>query len=111
MDPFHWIGLIITCLAGACLALFIILRAYFWLIHDRFSAIFFKPSKRRISIASWHHTRLATCENDRSNWPADDHVVGPRPFYLSYRVGKKRFFILAGTLGEWRDRSIRGDHP
>lgn len=112
-DAFHWIGIAVTAIAGICLALFIILRAYFSLIHGRFGAILFRKSPRRLSIASWHRTRLVGLSNDPedTHHNADDWVVNERPFYLSYEVLGIRLFILAGTLKGPRYSSIRGEHP
>ena len=109
-----WTGAV--AIGAAVLGLSAIALVFLWanLIHDRFSAIFFRKTQRRISLASWHRTRLLMKgggEPPADEWPADDHVIGPHPFYLSYRIGKRRLFIMAGTLGEWRNSSIRGTHP
>lgn len=109
-----WTGAISLCAAALAFFAFVIVFLWANFIHNRFSAIFFRKTLRRISLASWHQTRLVMKGGEAppaDDWPADDHVIGPHPFYLSYRVGKRRLFIMAGTLGEWRNSSIRGMHP
>lgn len=108
-----WTGAVVVALASIAAIGFALLWLWANLIHDRFSAIFFREGKRRISLASWHQSKISMRGEGPSldDWPADDHVIGPRPFYLSYKIGKRRLFIMAGTLGLYRHSSIKGRHP
>lgn len=114
-EAFYWVGVVVT--AAFCVVGLLIVLIWLWanLIHNRFSAIFFRPTKRRISLASWHQTRLTVkggnMPSGDEDWPADDHVIGPRPFYLSYKIGEVSLFVMFGTLRAYRHSSIRGRHP
>lgn len=111
---FWWIGVVVFALTALAVLGFAILWLWANLIHKRFNAIFFRETQRRISLASWHRTRLSMRGGEappEDEWPADDHVVGPRPFYLSYKIGQRRIFIMFGTLGLYRHSSIKGRHP
>lgn len=115
VNAFHWIGVTVVVVAALLVLLFVVLRAYFWLIHDRFGAILFRKSQRRLSIASWHQSRLIrkgeSEAEQMADWLADDWVVNERPLYLSYQLGKRRLFILAGLIDGPRFSSIRGHYP
>lgn len=106
-SAFYWIGLgvVLGLAVIALLAALIFLYAH--LLHGRFGLIFFRKGKCRLSLASWYNTRLMSDEH----YCADDWPIGPRPFYLSYEIGKRRLFVMAGTLAERRDSPIRGKHP
>jgi predicted membrane-bound dolichyl-phosphate-mannose-protein mannosyltransferase len=101
MVIFQWIG-IAVCAAFAFLSVaFMMLKLYFTLLHGRFGLIFFRPSQRRISIASWHSTKLKPNGLDDPEpdvFGFDDWPVNKRPFYLSYEIGRRRIFILTGML-------------
>lgn len=104
---FYWIGVGVTLtLAVAAIGAALIVL-YAWLIRDRFGAILFRKSQRRLSLASWYNAKLLS----DVEWMADDMPIGERPLYLSYRVGERRLFILIGTLGRYRHAPIRGRHP
>lgn len=112
---FSAIGFAVVALVVLAAVLFVLAWVYFNLIEGRFGAILFRRSPRRLSLASWHQTRLVQKgESDDellTDWPADDFPIGERPFYLSYQVGKRRLFIMAGRLGEHRSAVIKGKHP
>lgn len=111
-DVFYWIGVSVVVVAAAFVAIAGALWAYFNLIDGRFHAILFRKSARRLSIASWHESRLTRKgQTDSEDWPADDWPVNKRPLYLSCRIGQRRLFMLAGLLSGPRDRVIRGEHP
>lgn len=113
IDVFHWIGVA----AVATVAIAVVGAGLFWLyanfLHGRFSTILFRKGQRRLSIASWHQSRLLMRGGDSqpNEWQADDWPVNERPLYLSFRVGNRRLFILAGLLSNVRDSVIRGAHP
>ena len=110
-DAFYWIGVVVV---GGLAVLAVIAAAlwiYYNLLSNRFNAILFRTSERRLSIASWHATRLVRKEQPEEGWPADDWPINKRPFYLSCRVGNRRLFLLAGLISGPRDRVIRGEHP
>ncbi|MDI3491990.1 MAG: hypothetical protein PWP11_3267, partial [Thauera sp.] len=79
-DAFHYIG-IAVCVAVAVGAIFVAaVIAHDRLIRDRFSWIPFRKGERRLSIASWHSSKLVNRDNDREDdWPADDWPIGERP--------------------------------
>lgn len=104
---FYWIGVgVALTLAVAAIGAALI-YLYAWLIHDRFGWIIFRRPERRLSLASWYNAKLM---ND-TDWGIDDMPIGPRPFYLSYRIGERRLFIMIGTLGAYRHSIARGKHP
>lgn len=107
------IGAIVVTLAAALFIAWVIAFLYFRLIHSRFNVIFFKRGVRRLSIASWHPSRLTYNGDVRGDteWPADDHVINERPFYLSYRIGRRRYFVMMGHIGDIRSNVIKGTHP
>lgn len=112
---FYWIGVAVVAVAALAAVLFVLLWLYFTLLHQRFGAILFRKSQRRLSLASWHASRLVrkgeqVGEGD-DQWPADDWVINQRPFYLSYSLGKRRLFVMAGLLDGPRGSSILGKHP
>lgn len=100
---------------GITIFLILLSTLWFWvnLIHGRFNLIFFRKSKRRLSIASWHESVLLDLDGnfDENSWLADDHVIGPNPFFISYQIGNRRLFLMAGTLHDWRGSNIKGKHP
>jgi hypothetical protein len=110
---FFWIGVGFTAAFAIVALLAALFLLYAWLIHGRFGLIFFRKSQHRLSIVSWHQARLTYKGDDRGDkeWPADDWPINERPFCLTYRIGTKRVFILAGMLGEHRSNVISGTHP
>lgn len=109
MSVYEIIGYIVVILAGAAAGLFVLVCLYANLIHRRFEVIFFRKTQRRLSLAGWHHTALSKTPPDE--WPASDWPINERPFYASYRAFGRRFFIMAGSLGDHRFNSIKGEHP
>lgn len=104
---FYWVGVFtigVLCTVGGAAALF---SGYAFLIHDRFNCIFFRAGERRLSIASWYSAKLM---NDEL-WKADDFPIGRRPFYLSYRIGEQRLFLMLGIHEGCRHMPIQGKHP
>lgn len=81
---------------------------YARLLHDRFELIFFRRGEQKLSIASWHSSTL---DRNGKTFKADDWPICDRPFYLSYRIGTKRYFILLGLLLKHRPSVIEGEHP
>lgn len=111
-DAFYWIGVVVVCGLSVLVISVGLLWIYFNLLHDRFNAIMFRKSERRLSIASWHATRLIRKgQSSDDDWPADDWPINKRPFYLSCRIGGRRLFILAGLISGPRANIIRGAHP
>lgn len=110
-DIFYWVGVVVVGAAGSLTIAAVMLWVYYNLLADRFNAILFRASKRRLSIASWHETRMIRKGQDDEGWPADDWPVNTRPLYLSCRIGNRRLFLLDGLLSGPRDRVIRGTHP
>ena len=110
---FYGIGAIVVYGLALGAAGYIALFLYFLFIDGRFGAIFCRKGERRLSIAAWHRTRLVGLGNDPEDTrhSADDWVVCERPFYLSYDLGEKRMFILAGTLKGPRHSILKGEHP
>ena len=114
VDVFLWL---VGCAVVGIMAIAFVVGSAIWLwanfIHERFSLIFFRESRRRLSLASWHETVLCRTDGtvDEDHWPADDHIIGPHPFYLSYRIGKRRIFMMAGTVQDRRHNSIKGQKP
>jgi hypothetical protein len=104
---FYWIGVGVSLTVAATLVLVCLIILYAWLIHGRFSWIPFRKSQRRLSIASWYNARLM---ND-TEFMVDDFPIGPRPLYISYKIGNHRLFILIGRLEQYRHASIHGKHP
>lgn len=105
---FYWIGVGVVVTLGAIAILFVAVFLYASLLHGRFSLIFFRKGERRISIASWYNAKLMNNEH----FNADDFPIAPRPFYLSYRYGNRRIFIMAGILEPHRhsfDRVPEGE--
>lgn len=80
---------------------------YFNFLHGRFGLIFFRKSERRLSIASWHRSKLSNADE----FLADDWVVNERPFYFAYWFNGRRYFVLLGFLKGPRHSPIRGEHP
>lgn len=107
---FYWIGVVACGALAVCIAGYVVLLAYFRLIYRRFSAILFRKSRRRLSIASWHSSRIMRQDGENDHY-ADDWVVNERPLYVSCRIGDRRLFILAGTLKGPRSSVLKGDHP
>lgn len=110
---FYWIGVAVVVAAAVAAVCLVAAWLYAVLIHRRFGLIFFRKSQRRLSIASWHQSRIiqksqADIEVD---WPADDWPICERPFYLSYEAGKRRYFVMAGWLEPMRADSIKGKRP
>lgn len=112
-SAFYWIGVVVVALLVLGALGYALLWFYFNLLHERFGAIFFRKSERRLSIASWHAAKLVRKDQpDRDDdWRADDWPINERPFYLSYRVGERRYFVMAGWLGPHRNSPITGKHP
>lgn len=110
---FYWIG--IGAVALAMIAVVFVAALFFWsrCIKGRFSAILFRKGERRLSIASWYAGKLLRTDGESrdDDWPADDWPIGERPFYLSFRIGECRLFLLAGMLSPRRSSSIKGIHP
>jgi len=106
---FWWIGYVATAFIAICIVGFAMLWLWVNLIHERFGAILFRPTQRRLSVASWHQHKLVGLGD--GDWKADDWPIAPRPFYLSYRFGKRRVFIMLGVMEQIRHSSIKGTHP
>jgi hypothetical protein len=107
-DAFYWIGLI-TSAVVICLAVMGVLFAlYAYLIHRRFGLIFFRKGECRLSLASWHNTRLSTA----TKFGATDWPIGKRPFILTYKLKPKlTLFIMFGTMSSARYNAVEGIHP
>lgn len=114
MHVFQWIG-IAVCAAFAFISVaFVMLKLYFTLLHDRFGLIFFRPSQRRLSIASWSNAKIQPVGRDDpepDKFGFDDWPINKRPFYLSYEIGRRRAFILIGMLDGPRYNVGKGLHP
>ena len=107
-SPFYWIGVGVSLTIAAAIVIGGLLLIYAHLIHGRFNFILFRKGERRLSIASWCNARLMNDED----FTADDFPICERPFYASYRFGKRRFFLLAGTHNQMsRHAVLRGEHP
>ncbi|SFJ49108.1 hypothetical protein SAMN03159338_1546 [Sphingomonas sp. NFR04] len=107
-EAFYWIGVGATAAIATLLVLAALIWLYAVLLHGRFNLIFFRKGDRRLSIASWHNSQMF---NQDAYW-ADDFPIGPRPFYLSYRVGgERRAFIMLGMIDACRHAPIHGKHP
>lgn len=112
-DIYHWIGVGVVFTLAAIAVIAALFSLYLNLIHGRFGLIFFARRPRRLSIASWHHGRISRKDEASGNddWPADDFPINERPFLLTYRVGKRSYFVMAGHLAPYRNRPIKGTHP
>lgn len=112
-SAFYWIGIVVVGLFVLASVLFVIGWLYANLLHGRFHLILFKRGVRRLSLASWHQTKVMAKGKERSDddWPADDFPINERPFFLSYNIHGRQFFIMLGWLGPWRNVSIKGKHP
>lgn len=106
-DAFYWIGVGVVGAVGAALCVALLFSAYVMFIHGRFEIIFFRKTKRRMSIAAWHNARLM----NNPTFKADDFPIADRPFFLSYSVGNRRVFLMLGILDARRDSPISGEHP
>jgi len=104
---FYWIGVGVVLTIAALAIIIGLIWIYAWVIHRRFNAILFRKGQRRLSLASWYNSRLM----GNPNFNADDWPIGERPFYLSYRIGSKRLFVLAGLMTGPRHAVITGQHP
>lgn len=113
MTLFHVIGLVVTSLVG--LAVILALAFYLWakLIYQRFHWIPCRKTERRMSVASWHNTRLVGLGEDPADrrFEFDDWPIRQRPFYLSYTFGKARAFIMIGVMEDPRWNAGKGKHP
>ncbi len=106
-DVFYWIGIAVSVIVILAIGISVLLFAYVHLIHDRFRWIPFRKTPRRLSIASWHQSKLVSDEH----FKADDWVISPRFFYLDYKLGTRRWFIMTGLLDPMRYAQISGKHP
>lgn len=106
-QTFYWIGVGVVSTLAVAATIIALFMLYAWAIHDRFGLIFFRKTERRLSIASWHRAKLLTDEH----FAADDFPVNERPFCLTYKVGQRRLFILAGFLSPHRHMPIKGTPP
>lgn len=114
MAIFQWIGIAVCAAIALISVAFVMLKLYFTMLHGRFGLILFSPSQRRISIASWHSTKLKPIGRDDPGpdmFGFDDWPVNRRPFYLSYEIGRRRVFILIGMLEGHRYNVGKGQHP
>lgn len=114
MTIFHIIGFVATCLAVLAALAGVCLFLWAKLIYQRFHWIPFRKGQRRLSLASWHNTRIMQMGNedpDPAVFTFDDWPIGPRPFYLSYRFGDRRFFVMLGIMGSVRNTIGKGKHP
>lgn len=106
-DIFYWIGVVTVALLGFAATAVALIAAYVFLIHDRFNVIFFRKGQRRLSIASWHSSKLV----DQDTFEVDDFLINERPLYVSYRFGRRRAFVMFGLLSDPRYRALWGKHP
>ena len=104
---FYLIG--VSTVAGLALlaALYILIWIWYTFIDGKFGFILFTKTHRRLSIACWNNSKLM---NDKY-FSADDFPIQERPLYLSYEIGKRRLFFIAGILEAGRDMPIKGIHP
>lgn len=113
MSVFYWIGVVLVGVVVFAALLIGLVWLYSVFIHGRFELKLFRKTQRRMSIASWHRTK-ASFRGDGSgdaDWHADDFPINERPFYVSYRFGGKRLFLMACVLSDSRWNSIKGTHP
>lgn len=110
---FFWIGLSVSSLVGAAVIMFAAFYLFAKLIYKRFHWIPFRKTERRMSIASWHNTRLVGLGQDPADerFEFDDWPIRERPFYLSYTFGKARAFIMLGVMEDPRWNAGKGKHP
>lgn len=104
---FYWLGVGVALTVAVAVTVVALGYLYAILIHDRFGLIFFRKTQRRLSIASWYNAKLMNDEH----FHADDWPVNERPFYLSYEIGERRLFVMAGILEPRRNMPISGKHP
>lgn len=112
MTLFHVIGLVVTSLVG--LAAILALAFYLWakLIYQRIQWIPFRKTMRRMSIASWHESRLLwRDEPDDGLFDFDDFPINERPFFVSYTIGTRRYFVMLGYIVGPRSSIGKGKHP
>lgn len=112
-DAYYWIGVGVVFTIAPATIIFALAFAYARLIHRRFGLIFFQRRPRRLSIASWHQSKIVQLSGAPrdDDWLADDFPVNERPFLLTCRVGGRRYFVMAGYLGPHRLAPIKGIHP
>lgn len=111
---FYWIGVVATMIAVVGTAGLAALWIWANLIHRRFGLIFFATRPRRLSIAQWHSSRIlpaSRADEERDHWRADDFPVNQRPLLVTYRAGKRSYFVMAGYLAPRRHMPIEGRHP
>lgn len=106
-DAFYWIGVAVVAVAALAAALYALAWMYFRGVHGRIGAILFRKGERRLSLTSWHPSRLLSDKH----YTADDWPINERPFYLSYQIGRRRLFVMAGALEPMRSAAVRGKHP
>lgn len=105
---FMWIGVVFVGALALIGGIMLVGFLYYALIHKRFNFILFRKGERRISIASWYKYMW----QGEMRAKADDWPVCERPFYASYRIGKRRLFILSGSIPDApRSSVIEGTHP
>jgi len=104
---FYWIGVGAVSVITASAVLAGLTVIYAALLHGRFHLIFFRKTDRRLSLASWYNARMMSDEH----FGADDFPIAQRPFLLSYNIGKRRIFIMAGVMEDRRHSPIEGKHP
>jgi len=112
-DVYYWIGVGVVFTLLTLTAIGALLWLYANLIHRRFGLIFFARRPRRLSIASWYAAKVMPMggpERD-DDWNADDFPINERPFLLTYRVGDRSYFVMAGHLAPRRHMPIEGKHP
>ncbi len=113
MTLFHVIGLVITSLVALAVIAAVFFYLYVKLIYKRFSWIPFCKTARRMSIASWHATRLLPRNRARDDglFDFDDFPINERPFFVSCTVGKRRYFVMLGFIVGPRSSVGKGKHP
>lgn len=112
-EVFWWIGAVVSAVAVFVMLAAVLLLIWGRLIHDRFHAILFRKTERRMSVASWQGSRVVSRHGPDDGMSGfDDWPVNERPLYLSYRFSKKRrLFFLAGIMTGPRSSVGKGKHP
>ena len=113
---FTVIGQIVVALVVLALIAVTCLLIWGRLIHERFHWVPFRKGARRLSVASWHNSRIVVKKSqavDDGLFSFDDWPVNERPFYLSYQFGRKqrRVFVLFGIMEPPRRSVGKGKHP
>lgn len=114
MSIFQCVGIAVCALLAFLLIAFAGLKLYFTLLHGRFELILFRRTQMRLSLASWYGVKvkpIAGHDPDPNLFSFDDWPINERPFYLSYRIGRCRPFIMIGMLEGPRFNAGKGKHP